>query len=175
VAIAILAAGASMTARVQADREATGARSMQNDPRLAMWPKVVAHIEEKPWTGYGFGRGLLRASLPGESKEDVAWHAHNLFLDVALQVGIPGLVLLLVLLAATLREGLRFALDRNDAAAACGIALVAVLGGMMVRNMTDMLFVRQNALLYWGVVGVLLAWGAQRRTGPLLNRRCASS
>jgi O-antigen ligase len=165
IAIAVVAGGALMTLRVQADREATGAHSMQNDPRLAIWPKVAEHIEQKPWTGYGFGRGLLRGSLPGEVKDDLAWHAHNLFLDVVLQLGIPGVVLLLALIAATLREGLRFALDRNDAAAACGIALIAVIAGMTVRNMTDVLLVRQNALLYWGVVGVLLAWGARRRTG----------
>jgi O-antigen ligase len=163
IAIAIVAGGALMTLRVQADREATGARSMDNDPRLAIWPKVAGHIEQKPWTGYGFGRGLLRGSLPGEVKDDLAWHAHNLFLDVALQLGIPGVVLLLALIAATVREGLRLALDRNDAAAACGIALIAVVAGMIVRNMTDVLLVRQNALLYWGVVGVLLAWGVQRR------------
>ena len=165
VAIAIVAGGALMTVRVQADREATGARSMGNDPRLAIWPKVVAHVEQRPWTGFGFGRGLFRDSLPGEVQDGLAWHAHNLFLDVALQLGIPGVVLLLALIAATVREGLRLALDRNDAAAACGIALLAVVAGMMVRNMTDVLLVRQNALLYWGVVGVLLAWGAQRRTG----------
>jgi O-antigen ligase len=161
VAIAIVAGGAVMTLRVQADREATGAHSMQNDPRLGIWPRVVKHIEQNPWTGYGFGRGLLRGALPGETKDELAWHAHNLFLDVTLQLGIPGLVLLLALVAATLREGLRFAFDRNDAAAACGIALIAVTVGMCVRNMTDMLLIRQNALLYWGVVGVLLAWGAR--------------
>ena len=47
--------------------------------------------------------------------------------------------------------------------AACGTALVAVVAGMLVRNMTDVLWVRQNSLLYWGVVGVLLAWGEVRR------------
>jgi hypothetical protein len=38
---------------------------------------------------------------------------------------------------------------------------------MVVRNSTDTLLVRQNALLYWGVVGVLLAWGRQawKRSG----------
>jgi O-antigen ligase len=165
IAIAVVAGGALITLRVQADREATGARSMDNDPRLAIWPKVAEHIEQKPWTGYGFGRGLLRGSLPGEAKDDLAWHAHNLFLDLALQLGIPGVLLLLALIAATVREGLRLTLDRNDAAAACGIALIAVVAGMIVRNTTDVLLVRQNALLYWGLVGVLLAWGVQRRAG----------
>jgi hypothetical protein len=68
-----------------------------------------------------------------------------------------------VLLAAALRQALRFAADPSAATAACGIALIAVLAGMLTRNMTDMLFVRQNSLLFWGVTGVLLAWGARWR------------
>ena len=149
---------------VQSEREAGGdARSFQQDPRFAIWPKVVENIERRPLTGYGFGRGILGQSLPLESKEPIAWHAHNFFLDIGLQVGIPGLALLLFLLGATLRQGLRSAMDRSDAAAACGIALVAVVIGMATRNMTDTLLVRQNALFFWGLVGVLLAWGAKYR------------
>jgi O-antigen ligase len=163
-ALTIVAVAGGMMLRVQSEREAMGfSRSFHEDPRFAIWPKVVEDIERRPWTGYGFGRGILRHSLPIESKEPVAWHAHNLFLDVGLQIGIPGLVLLLVLLGATLRQGFLSAVDRNDAAAACGIALVAVVTGMATRNMTDTLLVRQNALFYWGVVGVLLAWGAKYR------------
>jgi hypothetical protein len=43
------------------------------------------------------------------------------------------------------------------------MALLGVLAGMLVRNMTDSLLVRQNALLFWGVSGVLLAWGSTSR------------
>jgi O-antigen ligase len=71
--------------------------------------------------------------------------------------------LLLALLAATLREGWRMARGAAPEAAACGVVLITVVVGMLVRNMTDVLLVRQNALLYWGVVGVLLAWGAGPR------------
>jgi len=38
-----------------------------------------------------------------------------------------------------------------------------VVVGMLTRNMTDVLWVRQNSLLYWGVVGTLLGWGQVRR------------
>jgi O-antigen ligase len=163
-ALTIVAVAGGMMLRVQSEREASdAARSLDKDPRFAIWPKVVEDIERRPLTGYGLGRGILRHSLPMESKEPVAWHAHNLFLDVGLQLGIPGLALLLALLGATLRQGLLSAVDRNDAAAACGIALVAVVTGMATRNMTDTLLVRQNALFYWGLVGVLLAWGAKYR------------
>jgi len=160
----VVAATATVVLLVQAERETTGAYSMSADPRLSIWPRATQYIEHRPLTGYGFGRGLLREHLPAEAHHELAWHAHNLFLDLALQAGLTGLVLFVVLLAATLRQGLRFAADPSPATAACGMALIAVLAGMLTRNMTDVLFVRQNSLLFWGVTGVLLAWGARWRT-----------
>ena len=162
--VVAVAAMSTVVLLVQADRETTGAYTMRADPRFSIWSKATQHIEQRPLTGYGFGRGLLRDRLPGEANHELAWHTHNLFLDLTLQTGLIGLVLFVVLLGATLRQGLRFAGDSSAAAAACGMALIAVLAGMLTRNMTDMLFVRQNALLFWGVTGVLLAWGARWRT-----------
>jgi len=162
--VVTIAAMGTIVLLVQRDRESTGAFSMSADPRLSIWAKATQHIEQRPLAGYGFGRGLLRERLPGEANQELAWHAHNLFLDLALQTGLIGVALFVVLLAATLRQGLRFAADGSAASAACGMALIAVLAGMLTRNMTDMLFVRQNALLFWGVTGVLLAWGARWRT-----------
>ena len=157
---ALIATTATIMLRVQAERESTtGAYSMSADPRFTIWPKAIEHIEQRPLTGYGFGRGLLRDQLRAEANHELAWHAHNLFLDISLQVGITGVLLFLVLLAATLRQGLRFAADPSAASAACGIALIGVLAGMGARNMTDVLLVRQNSLLFWSVIGVLLAWG----------------
>jgi O-antigen ligase len=157
-------ASVAMTTYVHLEREAVGgARAVTHDPPLALWAEVVDNIRERPWLGYGFGRGMLRSSLREELKEAQLWHAHNIFLDTALQVGLVGVVLLLVLLAATLREGWRTARDPSPAAAACGVALLGVVVGMLVRNMTDFLLIRQNALLFWCVVGVLLAWGARFR------------
>jgi O-antigen ligase len=130
------------------------------DPRMAVWPFVIDEIAKHPWTGTGFGRGLLRKSLNEEFHSGLLWHAHNLFLDTALQVGLPGLALLLLLLGSVAWQGWRMAKSPQVVASACGIALLGVMAGMVVRNMTDTLLVRQNALLFWGVIGVLLAWGA---------------
>ena len=152
-------AAAGMTAYVQGMREAVGAREFAEDPRLALWPEVIESIRQRPGLGYGFGRGVLRHSLRSEFKEPQLWHAHNLFLDTALQTGLPGVVLLAALLAAVLWQAWRLTRDASPTAAACGIALAGVVAGMLVRNATDMLLVRQNALLFWAVVGVLLAWG----------------
>jgi len=159
--IALVGATAFATLHIQEQRAASGGLEISHDQRLMLWPEVVEYIEQRPLTGYGFGRGLLRKSLNEDFNNSLLWHAHNLFLDMALQLGLPGVALFILLLAATLREGWRLARAPDARAAACGIALLAVLAGMVVRNSTDTLLVRQNALLYWGVVGILLAWGRQ--------------
>jgi O-antigen ligase len=167
-AVAIVAGGVAVMVAVQQERfgphvEATFAK----DPRFVLWGTAIDMIEERPWTGSGFGRGIerhsLREELPKLSHEYPLWHAHNLLLEVGVELGIPGMALLLLLIGATAWQGWRLAREHDPVAAACGAAVLGVLAGMLVRNMTDVLWVRQNSLLYWGVVGALLAWGQGRR------------
>jgi O-antigen ligase len=162
IAVALLLGASTIVLSIQADRESIGAgREFERDPRLALWPEVLKQVRERPLSGYGFGRGILRERLQQDlgSVDAQLWHAHSLFFDTLVQLGVPGLALLLLLLGAILREGWRLARDGDEWATACGIALLGVLAGMVVRNITDTLLVRQNALLFWGVVGVLLALG----------------
>jgi O-antigen ligase len=163
-AVLLLAGAALMSSHIQAEREQNGAPIvLSEDPRLKLWPEVLEHFKERPLTGYGFGRGVLRQPLHNAFRDPLLWHAHNLFLDPLLQVGVPGLILLLVLLGATLREGWRLASMPEEFTAACGIAVIALVVGMLIRNMTDTLWVRHSALAYWAVLGVLLAWGHRAR------------
>ena len=141
---------------IHADR---GGRALDQDTRLLLWPEVLKLSAERPLTGYGFGRGILREPLQQELRtvDSNLWHAHNLFLDALLQLGVPGLLLFVLLLGAIVREGWRLAQTAGDSATAAGIALIAVVAGIAARNLTDTLLVRQNSLLFWGLVGVLLA------------------
>ena len=162
-AVLVLGGGVAMTLYVQKERAEQGwAPAFSNDLRLKLWPEVAEMIEKRPLTGYGFGRGVVRQSLHEEFNVGALWHAHNLLLETAVEVGLPGAALLLLVLVATLHRGWRLARSTDGTVATCGAALIAVVVGMLIRNMTDMLWVRQNALLYWGVVGVLLGWGTER-------------
>jgi len=168
VALAVVGAAAVTLGEIQARRESTGGTSLAADHRLQLWPEIFEMIAARPLTGYGFGRGLLRHPLRAEfgALDGQLWHAHNTFLEQWIQLGVPGLALFLLLLTAILREGWRTTLDASDFRAACGIALMAVVAGMLVRNMTDTLFVRQNSLLFWGVTGTLLGLASLRRSQP---------
>jgi O-antigen ligase len=163
IAVALLLGASTVVLSIQADRELIGAvHEFERDPRLTLWPEVLERTRERPVTGYGFGRGILRGPLQQQlgTLDEQLWHAHNLFLDAMLQLGIPGALLLLTLLGAIVRQGWRLARDVDPAAAACGMALIAVVAGMVVRNATDTLLVRQNALLFWGVVAILMGLAA---------------
>lgn len=156
----VIMGGVLLAAQAEYMSNLRAATAKQQDTRFALWPEVAQHIAERPLTGHGFGRGLLRAELQ-EKLHRVNrnfWHAHNILLDAALQTGVVGLGLLLALFGTTVYLGWRAALSPGDDVAVCGMVLVALVAGMLVRNMTDTLLARQNALLYWGMVGVLLAW-----------------
>src|SRR5439155_9529 len=68
LAIALASGGTAIMVRVQAEREAQGAQTMEKDPRLNLWPHIFERIEARPLTGYGFGRGMLRKELFKEVK-----------------------------------------------------------------------------------------------------------
>jgi O-antigen ligase len=170
VAIALLLGAGIVVLNIQADREAMGAAGQfDQDPRFTLWSEALQQVRERPLIGYGFGRGMLRQSLNEKFNAPLLWHTHNLFLETVVQLGILGLFLLLFLLGAIAREAWRFACDADELRAACGIVLIAVMAGILVRNATDVLLVRQNALLFWGLTGVLLAWG-ERSTHTLSAR-----
>lgn len=163
-AAAVLAAATLITLQVNATKEGrvVAAAEPQRDSRTAVWREVSQRIAERPLLGHGFGRGIeassIREKLGGSSN---LWHAHNLFLDAVLQTGVVGLGLFLLVLWKVAQGGWRALNSRDEVAAACGIALLGVFTGMLVRNMTDTLLVRQNALLFWGLVGLLLALGTK--------------
>jgi O-antigen ligase len=165
LAVAVAVGCGALLVSLQAERQVAGAGGkLENEARLLLWPYITRKVSERPLTGHGFGRGMLRDSLQADLRqrdsgapEPNLWHAHNYFLDATLQTGVAGLLLFVLLLGAVLREAWRAARVADDWIAAGGMVLVAVAAGMVVRNMTDTLLVRQNALLFWGVVGVLLA------------------
>ena len=158
----VIVTGVAMAALTHEERIATtNLPPLRNDPRIELWSVAAPLAMDHPLTGYGFGRGMLHEPLLRATGNEMLWHSHNFFIDAAIQTGFPGLLLLLLLLASTAAAGWRFARSMDDRSVACGAALIAVVIGMAIRNMTDLVTLRHVALAYWGVAGVLMAWGAQ--------------
>ena len=138
------------------------------DSRTAAWPAVVEKVLERPWQGAGFGRQAMRKGYPELFSEDdvLFWHAHNMFLNAAVSMGLPGALALLFLMGwFAYLYGLMI---RNDQPALqnVGLAGLLLLAGVVGRNLTNDFFVRDGALLFWAANGALLgAAGRLARDG----------
>lgn len=83
-------------------------RDLTLSGRTAIWAQVVRSMAQHPWLGYGydaFWRGMQGPSLQiSSSVHFVVVHAHNGFLEIALELGAAGLLLLLLTALRTLRQ-----------------------------------------------------------------------
>jgi putative inorganic carbon (HCO3(-)) transporter len=142
-----------------------GAIEGMND-RLDIWSRTVFMIQDFPLTGIGMGTFTQVAdalypfslALPG-----TIYHAHNLFLQVAVDLGIPGLIawLAVLLVAAACAWQLYRAekTKRGRLAAGLGAGLLCSLLAMSVHGLTDAVTwgMVRPAPLVWVICGLAVA------------------
>ena len=137
---------------------------MENDTRLVFWPKVAERVLERPLIGAGFGRAAMNKAhadlIPRTNT--LFWHGHNVVLNYGLAMGIPGMLALLVVFGALLREYGRFARLGDRPLRMIGVCGIALTLGVFSRNMVDDFFVRDQALLFWALNGILLGIGSRQ-------------
>lgn len=134
--------------------------TIQGDPRIPLWKFAFENIRDHPLTGAGFGRGALRQTLKSHfNNGQQLWHAHNLFLNYAVQMGVGGLLAIMLLFLAIGKEFWKLYRSTKPDISLIGIVGLALLSGVIAKNMTDDFFVRQHALLFWALVGMCLGYG----------------
>ena len=126
-------------------------------------------IAEHPWIGAGLGKWTSSEAFVVQFGDPLLMHAHNTFLNRALETGLPGLAAFVYLLGSVVVAFLRVARSDDPDTAAIGAAGLALVAGVVLKNLTDDFFVRQNALLFWALVGAGL--GARRRARGSARRR----
>ncbi len=144
------------------------------DPRLATWPAVTERILEHPLSGKGFGREVMKKAYPDllSAKNPEVWHAHNLFLNYGMSLGIPGMIAILLLFFALLRKFWELSQAEDRVVAMAGICGVLLVTGVVARNLTNDFFVRDLALLFWSIAGMFLGYAQHARKGPDADGRC---
>jgi O-antigen ligase len=135
-----------------------------NDVRVQGWREWTGIALQQPLLGHGFGRAQLH--LEGERgltqsiKQRnlyISSHAHNLFLDIAVQLGVLGLVIYLALLGALLREYWRLGgAGAPGRLRLLGATAFSLLIAMIAKNSTDDFMGQAGVIAFWGYAGVLL-------------------
>lgn len=140
-------------------------KTFAQSERYRIWQFWAERIAERPLTGVGFGRDLphLIFQKPAEWPNPFFAHAHNLVLNYGLQMGIPGILVLLLLFGAMTREFWQIARLPDNKPWEIGLVGLGLIVAVFTKNMTDDLFWRTDALLFWAFAGILLGYGERLR------------
>ena len=107
--------------------------------RAPLWGLLLEIVAEQPFTGYGYGAfWLAHNPLVIRVIAVSGWYvpeAHNGYIDVMLQVGVPGLILALAMLFGTIRAALAAMAERVDWASFAGIFVIIATVSNLVETM----------------------------------------
>lgn len=135
--------------------------------RKELWPWAITAVSDFPFTGVGLGTFRQVAfrlyPLTISTQFDIA-HAHNMFLQTALDVGLPGLVVYLAILLVAAAAGWQVARS-TTAYRAAGLGILAGLVAFHVYGLADaMALGSKPGVVFWLLLGLL---AAMRRLTPV--------
>jgi putative inorganic carbon (HCO3(-)) transporter len=130
------------------------------DFRQEVWTWALVAVQNFPFTGCGLGTfrevRVLLYPMTVPPSYDIA-HAHNIFLQTALDIGIPGLVAYLALLGLIGVMGLRIAVRKPE----YRVLIFGLLAGFVALHsygMTDALALGSKpGIIFWYALGLLTA------------------
>ncbi len=77
------------------------------DPRIGVWQLAIEMVQQKPWLGWGFAALRLRY-VPGSIPDyDIIYHAHNVWLYLASEAGIPVMIGFCVVIGTLYYDGIK--------------------------------------------------------------------
>ncbi len=127
--------------------------------RVNTWKGVLRMLREQPF-GIGCGESAFRSVFPyyAISGTENVMHAHQIFLEVAVETGFVGLLLFVIVLGGFLRRGIRFCRTEEDGARrAEGVCLLALLAGALTMGLFDSLWYHNGLYwLFWSVAALLV-------------------
>ena len=128
--------------------------------RPEIWHRSLRAIRDHPLTGIGFDNltAIVHARYPTftMSADSEFAHAHNIFFQVALDLGVPGLVAFLAVLLCTFWQLMRsYRSTRDPFYRAVAVGLALGLGAQMIFGMADAIALGQKpGLLLWVYLGL---------------------
>lgn len=133
----------------------------QNEIRYQIWLRWL-NIVRTDWEhGKGFGREIPGQQLDREAQETLnkldpfaTMHSHNLFIGALAELGVPGLLLLLILLGSFAWQFF-FSLPARRLVSTSGLLMI---GALVLKNQTDLFMLYGPAVLAYGSIGILLGW-----------------
>jgi putative inorganic carbon (HCO3(-)) transporter len=122
--------------------------------RLALWESTIAMIMDKPFFGIGWGAYWM--VYPDydffiNNANTKIFHAHNMYLNIAAEIGIPGLITFLSMMYGHVRLALSsIGGTAQHWSSGVMLGIVGAICGLIVNGFTDyVLFNIQLSMLFW--------------------------
>ena len=127
--------------------------------RLNTWRGVLRMLREHPF-GIGSGESAFRTVFPyfAVSGTETVMHAHQVFLEVAVEIGVVGLILFVLVLWGIFARVVRFCRQLGEGSRrAEGVCLAATLAGALVMGLFDSLWYHGGLYwLFWSLAAMLV-------------------
>jgi hypothetical protein len=135
--------------------------------RNLIWPYVVDEIKKAPVFGHGrlaMNRIGLDEFLLTELKEDFS-HPHNAYLEMLLDNGIVGLLLVMSFYVMVVWRSVVLFMDRADnlAAAVGGASLALVLALLLAAIGSQTFYPREGSVGMWAMIGIMLRVSVEKK------------
>lgn len=137
--------------------------------RVFLWDRAVSVIRARPWTGTGINTYAVAHQQYDQTK---SWrvqnyYAHNGFLQIAAETGLPSLGFLLVFLCLYFRKGLRALSQTEEEDRKTVIAFLAGVLNFLVLTLIDTIFHNPPSIMaFWYLTG----WGVAFQNLALKDR-----
>ncbi|MBC8016220.1 MAG: O-antigen ligase family protein [Sporomusaceae bacterium] len=132
--------------------------------RIALWESTIAMIMDKPILGIGWGSYWLvypEYDFFLNNANVKIFHAHNMYLNIAAEIGIPGLLVFLSIMYGHVRLALAVFKGVHESwSSGLMLGIIAAIGGMIINGFTDyVMFNIQLSMLYWLLNGlIVIVW-----------------
>lgn len=132
---------------------------LSEEGRLTVWKSTIKMVIAHPL--FGTGWGTYRWAFPAHRQDDLMFgvrFAHNDYLQIAAEAGIPALILYLLFIASVFREAFRVIRRRpDDPHSRAAMAVVAGMFAVMLHELIDFgLMVPANMMVFLIMAGILV-------------------
>ena len=124
--------------------------------RLAHWQAAAEMAAAHPWLGVGLGNYAAAYDRYRLARWPLALgHAHNFYLNLAAETGLPGLLVFVALLLAAALQALRVLRTARGWQRALALGLLAAGAHLAIHNVVDNLLVNNVHLYLASMLGIL--------------------
>lgn len=124
--------------------------------RPQWWQTSLELIKKYPLTGIGLGRFRYEYQRSGPPEQyNIPYHAHNIYLHIAVEHGIPSLLLFLWIVVILCRKVYSMRRATDFWGSGTFIGAIGFLISALIYGLTDNILHQRTVLLFWFIVGII--------------------